>query len=154
MTATDRGAHPVRMMVGIVIVLGIVLVGTRGCQRALRMQGRMKPGMTVVEVFHVAGEWNDWHCEMHPTEWSANEPRITIGRGQNRFHYTFQSPTESEQGSFSQDELATALLRRMGEGQPWRAVFQFSNPGRSVIFALTFDSNHRVSEVSSVRAMP
>jgi hypothetical protein len=118
------------------------------------MQGRMKPGMSVTEVFHVAGNWDDWHCEMYPTAWSANRPRITIHRGPNRFFYRFQSPTESEERSLSQDELTAALLRRMAEGEEWKAVFQFSNPGRSVVFGLTFDASHRVKEVSSVGAKP
>lgn len=127
----------------IVIIFGPMFYG---CGRVEWKHSRVKPGMTVAQVFEMTDGW--WMCDGFSDRAKPEEPRHFWLTGSDG-HYSMSVKDLSERQPIeSEEEMISRVQQTMSDGHPWRVSFSYfaSVPPR-IAFAVEFDAQGRVTTV-------
>jgi len=135
-----------------VVASGLVLLVlgpmTQSCLRAEWYHHKLKPGMTVAEVFNAVDGW--MMCNGHSRR-PANDPyslfwATSVSDGTYTIH---SSGDEGERRINSREELIQSVQQQMSDGHTWHVGFiWFGHPRSS--FLISFDVHGRVERVSDI----
>ena len=123
--------------------------GTKSCRRAEGDKARIKPGVSVAEVFEVTDDWNlsSVYCnEMR------NRGHFLAGHFSGTYSIATHEP-EGEHTIGSRDELIEVVEKEMGQGCNWHISFTYMGVPRST-FRVDFDAQGKVKDVSDTFTGP
>lgn len=128
-------------------VIALVLISQSACVQAEWARSRIKPGMSVGDVFRAIDGW-DWCVAYSPNTPPEKFVSYHLTHSQNQ--YFMQTGYQGARQQFTgKDELIPAMQKLMNDGHPWRMSFTYLG-GLRASFAVSLDLRGRVETVSGI----
>jgi hypothetical protein len=120
----------------------------QSCLRAKWYHTKLKPGMTVPEVFNAVDGW--FRCDGH-SQRAPTDPYLLFwaSPGGDGTYFVHISGQTGDQRSGSKEELIETVQQQMSDGRAWHISFTWSGLPRSS-FLVSFDAHGRVEKVSDI----
>jgi len=120
----------------------------QSCLRAEWYHSKLKPGMTVPEVFNAVNGW--FRCQGN-SQRAPTDPYLLFwaspaGDGTYGIHISGQA---GDQRIGSKEELIEIVQQQMSDGHAWHISFTWFGLPRSS-FLVSFDAHSRVEKVSNI----
>jgi hypothetical protein len=131
--------------VSVVLLFGLISE-TRSCTLAEWERSRVKPGMSVSDVFHSIDGWN--MCSGFYFNPATKEfTHFTAGHGET---CRIRGNGDSDFHQVSQEELVQAVEKQKSEGQSLQIAFSYMESSPHATFVVDFDSDGKVQNVRDV----
>jgi len=130
-----------------VAVIGLFMLSQSACVQAQWARSRIKPGMSVGDVFRAIDGW-DW-CTAYSLRTETEKfvgYHLTHGQNQYFMRHSWQDASQQFTGK---DELIPVIEKLMNDGHAWRMSFTYLG-GLRASFAVSFDLHGRVETVSGI----